>query len=375
MTARKLGLRALELRPTLGARWVAARAAWRMQDLAAVEVEMPRIRDEAHEEGEPVLEAMALTALSEAVLKREGDPVRAEEIVDEALALLAGEEDSVAHFDTLTAAATIDQWQGNMDGWTRHMEKAFEIAVDAERKDLQTIAAQSLARSHVIRLELDEAERLLTRALELSGESGSVRARIDTTITYGSFLMMKGELDAAETVFEEVRTTASELGLGSSEAAALFRLGRLARLREDHKRAEKLLRETVRITVARGDRAILPEYQAALTLSLVDVGKIEEAERLALEALANVVRQDPQGVVVTTSALGAVRAAQGAFDEARELLTNAYELAQNADLKVMELTPLTLLVGLMRQQGLEEQAAEYEERLAALAPSEAARVA
>jgi tetratricopeptide (TPR) repeat protein len=255
------------------------------------------------------------------------------------------------------------------------MEKAFEIAVDAERKDLQTIAAQSLARSHVIRLELDEAERLLTRALELSGESGSVRARIDTTITYGSFLMMKGELDAAETVFEEVRTTASELGLGSSEAAALFRLGRLARLREDHKRAEKLLRETVRITVARGDRAILPEYQAALTLSLVDVGKIEEAERLALEALANVVRQDPQGVVVTTSALGAVRAAQGAFDEARELLTNAYELAQNADLKVMELTPLTLLVGLMRQQGLEEQAAEYEERLAALAPSEAARVA
>jgi class 3 adenylate cyclase/tetratricopeptide (TPR) repeat protein len=374
-TARKLGLRALELRPTLGARWVAARAAWRMQDLAAVEVEMPRIREEAREEGEPVLEAMALTAMSEAVLKRDGDPVRAEEIVDEALALLAGEEDPVAHFDTLTAAATIDQWQGNMNGWTRHMEKAFEIAVDAERKDLQTIAAQSLARSHVIRLELDEAERLLTLALELSGESGSVRARIDTTITYGSFLMMKGEFDAAETVFEEVRTTASELGLGSSEAAALFRLGRIARLREDHKRAEKLLRETVRITVARGDRAILPEYQAALAHTLVDVGKLEEAERLALEARANVVRQDPQGVIVTTSALGAVRGAQDEFEEARKLLESAYELAQEADLKVMELTPLTLLVRLLRQQGLEEQAAEYEERLTELAPSEAARVA
>jgi ATP/maltotriose-dependent transcriptional regulator MalT len=347
-----------------------------MQDLAAVEVEMPRIRDEAREEGEPVLEALALTALSEAVLKRDGDPLRAEEIVDESLELLAGEDDPVAHFDTLTVAATIDLWQGHMDGWIRHMEKAFEIAVDAERKDLQTIAAQSLARSHVIRLELDEAERLLTRALELSGESGSVRARIDTTITYGTFLMVKGEADAAETVFEEVRTTASELGLGSSEAAALLRLGWLARVREDHKRAEKLLREAVRITEARGDRAILPEFQAALAQTLVHMGKLEEAERLALEARAKVVRQDPQGVVVTTRALGAVRAAQGRYDEARELLDAALGLADEAQMKILELGSLAVLVRLMRQQGLEEEAAAYEERLARLAPSdEAARVA
>ncbi|TML49309.1 MAG: hypothetical protein E6G11_01330 [Actinobacteria bacterium] len=375
-TARKLGTRALELRPTLGARWVAARAAWRMQDLATVEVEMPKVRNEARNQGEPVIEALALTALSEAVLKRDGDPTRAEEIVDEALELLSGQDDPVAHFDTLSAAATIDAWQGNMDGWIRHMEKAFEIAVDADRKDLQTIAATSLARSHVIRLELDEAERLLTRALELSGESGSVRARVGTTLSYGGFLMVKGELDAAETVFEEVRTTAVELGLGSSEAAALHRLGKLARVRDDHKRAERLLRETVSITVARGDRAILPEYQAALAQTLVDVGKLEEAERLALEARANVVRQDPQGVSVTTAALGAVRAAQGRRDEATELLRTALELAQDANLRVLELAPLKLLAGVMHDQGLEEEAAEYEERLAELSPSEdAARVA
>jgi class 3 adenylate cyclase/tetratricopeptide (TPR) repeat protein len=371
-TARKLGLRAQELRPTLNARWVAARAAWRMQDFATVEVEMPKVRDQAHEHEEPVVEALALTALAEAVLKREGDPVRAEEVVDEALALLAGEEDPVAHFDSLSVAATIDGWQGNMDGFIRHMEKAFEIAVDAERKDLQTIAAQALASSHIYRLELDEAERLLTRALELSGESGSMRARIGTSGTYGFFLMVKGELDAAETVFEEVRTSASELGLGSSEAHALHMLAKLARVREDHKRAEKLLREAVRIIVARGDRAILPEYKAALAKTLVDVGKIEEAERLALEAHENVVRQDPQGVIVTTCALGAVRAAQGRDEEARELLTTALELAREANQKVFELGPLTLLAKLMREQGLDEEAAVHEERLAELSPSEVA---
>jgi class 3 adenylate cyclase/tetratricopeptide (TPR) repeat protein len=371
-TARKLGLRAQELRPTLGARWVAARAAWRVQDFATVEVEMPKVREQAHEHDEPVIEALALTALAEAVLRREGDPLRAEEVVDEALALLAGEEDPVAHFDTLWVAALIDAWQGNIDGYIRHVEKAFEIAVDADRKDLQTIAAQSLASSHVIRLELDEAERLLTRALELAGESGSMRARIGTSGTYGFFLMVKGELDAAETVYEEVRTTASELGLGPSEAYALSKLAKLARVRDDHKRAEKLLREAIRIASGRGDRAILPEYQAQLAKTLVDIGKIDEAERLALEARENVVRQDPQGVIITTCALGAVRAAQGRYEEARELLTTAIEVARESNQKVYELGPLTLLASLMREQGLEEEAALYEERLAELSPSDLA---
>ena len=46
-TAWKLAVRALELRPTLSARYVAARAAWRLQDWAAVQVEMAKVRDEA----------------------------------------------------------------------------------------------------------------------------------------------------------------------------------------------------------------------------------------------------------------------------------------------------------------------------------------
>ena len=77
------------------------------------------------------------------------------------------------------------------------MERAYVIALDAGRKDLQTIAAQALASGAHDRLELDEAELLLTRALELAGESGSVRARISATLAYAWFLRVKGELDAA----------------------------------------------------------------------------------------------------------------------------------------------------------------------------------
>ena len=132
------------------------------------------------------------------------------------------------------------------------------MALDAGRKDLQTIAAQVLASAHIIRLELDEAELLLTRALELAGESGSVRARLSATLSYAWFLRVKGELDAAETMMEEVRDTAEELGMEPVIAAALMKLGWLARAKGDLKGSEKLFREALRITAARGDRGLVP---------------------------------------------------------------------------------------------------------------------
>jgi tetratricopeptide (TPR) repeat protein len=367
-TARKLGLRALELRPTLGGRYVAARAAWRLHDWAAVQIEMEKVRGQAQEQGERVIEALALTGLGEAALKREGDALRARELVDEALAIMDTEDDVVAHFDAFWTRAMIASWLNDHDGYTRNLERAYVIALDAGRKDLQTIAAQSLAGEHIIRLELDEAELLLTRALELAGESGSVRARLGATLSYGSFLTRKGELDAAETVLEEVRATAAELGLETSVAASLFKLGGIARLRGDHKRSEKHLREALRLIAARGDRGLLPDYQAALAATLADIGKVDEAERLALEALANGVPEDLGCKMASQTALAAVRAAQGRDDEAEELFLSAIELTREGNAKAWEIEPLERLVTFLRDRGREDDAGPYEARLAELSP-------
>ncbi|MGH3134614.1 MAG: ATP-binding protein, partial [Gaiellaceae bacterium] len=370
-TARKLGLRALALRPTLGARYVAARAAWRLQDWAAVEVEMAKVRDQAREQDEHVVEALALTALGEALLKRHGDCTGAKALVDEALELLAGKEDPVAYFDALTVRATSAAWLGEMEDTVRYMERAYVIALDAGRKDLQTIAAQALAQTHIIRLELDEAELLLTRALELAGESGSVRARVGATLAYGWFLTLKGELDAAETLFEEVRATSSELGVEPAVAAALAKLGWIARLKGDLKLAEKLLRESVRITQARGDRGVLPDLQAALAEVLADLGKVDEAERLAVEARTNAGPRDTSAKVAAATALAAVRAAQGREGEAEELLEGALATAREGEFKVFELEPLERMVRLLRAPGRSGDAESYEARLAELSPSSA----
>jgi tetratricopeptide (TPR) repeat protein len=366
--ARTLGLRALELRPTLDARYVAARAAWRLQDHATVQLEMEKVREQARELGKPVVEALALTALGEAALKRDDDPERAQALVDQALEILAGQDDPVATFDALTARATIGAWHGDMDEVVLYMERAYALAMDAGRKDLQTTAAQVLAQTHIVRLELDEAELLLLRALELAGESGSVRARAGATLSYGWFLDVKGELDAAETLYEEVRQTATELGVEPTIAAALARLGGVAWRRGDYKRAEKLYREAVRITATRGDRGFLPDLQSSLAETLAALGKIDEAERLALEAKAGSRPEDLHVSVGVTASLAAVRAAQGRDEEAEELYRSALAATKNG-FAVLELEVLTRLISFYRERGRETDAVDSEERIAELVPS------
>ncbi len=366
--SRKLALRALELRPTLGARYVAARAAWRLQDWAAVEVEMVKVRDQAREHDEPVIEALSLTALGEAALKRTGDAMLARTLVDEGLDLLARHHDPVAHFDALTARAVVAAWLGAEEDYVRFMERAYVIALDAGRKDLQTIAAQALGSAHIVRLELDEAEILLTRGLELAGESGSVRARIGATLSYAWFLRVKGELDAAETMMEEVRQTAEELGMEPVMAGALMKLGWVARAKGELKRSEKLFREALHITAARGDRGMVPDYQAALATTLADLGKVDEGERLALEARANAVPEDTSCQIFAVTALAAIREAQGRDEEAEELFVSAIALGRDSNYRLFELHPLERLLDFLRARGRDDEAATYEERLAELSP-------
>jgi class 3 adenylate cyclase/tetratricopeptide (TPR) repeat protein len=372
--ARRLALRAVELEPSLTSRYVAARAAWRLQDWGAVKVEMEKVLALADEREDRETKGLALTALADATLRRDADPERARELVDEALALLETFAAPVAHFDALTVRAVIATWTGDGVGMIRYFEKAYAVALDAGRKDLQTMAAQALAQIHLVRFELDEAELLLTRALELAGESGSMRGRAGAALAYAWFLMIKGELDAAETLLEEVRTTSEELAVEPVEAAALAKLAWIARRRGDGKRAEKLFREALRIVASRGDRGALPDYQAGLAAVLADVGKLDEAEPLAIEARENVGPQDIAAQVEATQALAVVRWAQGRRDEAEELLAEAIAVSRGSDFPILELEPLENLVRLLRESGRESEAAACEARLAELTPATATPV-
>jgi predicted ATPase len=138
-SARKLLVRAVELEPTLRRRYSAARAAWRLGDLAAVSVEMEKVRAEAEAENDLLTQALALTALGDATMRQSGDVTRAQELVDKALQLQGDKTDPDAHFDALVVRGPS---AGAAATEASIPEQAFADAL-AGRKDLERSAEDS----------------------------------------------------------------------------------------------------------------------------------------------------------------------------------------------------------------------------------------
>jgi class 3 adenylate cyclase/tetratricopeptide (TPR) repeat protein len=368
-SGRKLLGRAVELEPTLERRYLAARAARQEGDLAAVAAEMGRVRDDARTEGNRLLEARALTALGDVALRWSSDVAGAERLVEEAIGLLDGDTDPDAHFDALLGRVNIGAVRGDLSDIIRHLEQAFAVGVAAGRKDLQTTAAQGLAQSHIVRLDLDEAEPLVLRALALAEEGGSVRALSSARSALGLLHTVRGELDEAEVIFEDVRVALAEIGYQPGLAYVYDRLGDVRFYKGDLKGAEKAFRESIRLLSAIGDHGHLCESKAQLAVVLALQGKVDEAERFALEAQELVRAEYRLSLAAGPLSLGVVRAAQGRDEEAETLLRTALAEADASEYKLILREPLERLASFLRERGREDEAVPYEDRLGELFPS------
>jgi class 3 adenylate cyclase/tetratricopeptide (TPR) repeat protein len=371
-TARKLALRAVELLPTLDLRYLAARAAWRLGDYPALAAEMEDIRVAAAEAGERRIHGKALTALAEVALYQRADADQARELVEQALEVLEDEPDPGAHFEALGVRAHIATWLGDLDEDLRYTEQALAVAMVAGRKDLETLAALGLAGTYMVRLEIDRAEGLIARARELAEESGSIVARARTFATEGWLHQLRGELDEAEAAQEQALELYTEIGFAQGRALVLKHLARLAWTKGGVARSERLLRESIRILKGLGERGYLCESQRLLAQLLAEQGRLDEAERFALEACETVGARDAASLVTTTMALGVVRAAQGRDDEAEELLRESLASVRRTSYRDVEIEPLEALAQFLRERGRADDAAPLEERLAELAPVAAA---
>ena len=367
--ARRLLVRAVELEPTLKRRYYAARSVWRLGDLTAVSIEMEKVRAEAEREGDSLTEALALTALGDAALRQRGDTELARQLIERALALQEVETDADAHFDSLFVRASIDIAKGRMGDGLPYIEQAFAIALAAGRKDLQTIASQALAQAYIVRLELDAAERLVDKAVELARETGSPRARGSMRLTLGWLLRMRGDLDGAEHAYREAHDLFEEIGHSTLLAASLARLADVANQRRDLPQAEKFMREAVRLLAPLGQHGELAEVQADLAAVLAEQGKVDEAERFIAAAEEYAPFSEPMRRQTLASARAALCVAHGRDDEAEGLYREALAIAQETDFTGLEADALRKLTEFLAERGRPEDAAAYEERLAVLTPA------
>ncbi|HZJ69973.1 MAG TPA: hypothetical protein VFF36_03515, partial [Planctomycetota bacterium] len=143
-TARQHFVRAVELEPTTKRRYLAARAADRLSDLPAVSREMEEVLAAAIQEGDGWTQGRALVTLAEAAVMREGDVRAAEQMVDNALAVLEPDDDS-GRYRALRASATIAWMRGDLAKEEQVMLEALELARASGHKGFESEAADELA--------------------------------------------------------------------------------------------------------------------------------------------------------------------------------------------------------------------------------------
>jgi tetratricopeptide (TPR) repeat protein len=355
---------------------MAARAAWRLDDLPAVSIEMQRVRDDARAAGNKGLEGRALVALAEVAAAREGHVTDARRLVEEALELLEG-EDVLGRFDALKLLGQLGWWEGDSECNERYARQVLDVALESGRKDLQSIAAHNLAGVYMARLELDRAEELVSEAIALADASSSIAARGEALHLQASIHDLRGEHDEAVDLYEQAIALLAEAGAARNQARTFNHLAELLLRRGEVGRAEKLAREAIRILKPLGDRSYLCESQRILAEVLVEQGRLEEAERIALEARETVGPQDATSRATTRTALGVVRAAQGRDREAETLLREAVDIISETGALGVVPGIIGRLASFLRERGRDDDAAVYERRLVELSgpARERARVA
>jgi len=369
-SARKLLVRAVELAPTLERRYFAARAAWRLGDMTAVIVEMEEVVAATAETGERQLQGRALTALAEAVLNQRADATAARELVERAVEVLADEEPEI-RFEAFQAATVVASWVSDGEAFEQWAKLALDAARAAERKDQELQITMALAENYIYRLEFAEAEPLVDRIGELADESGSIVGRALAWSARGTLENWRGNDAESEAAYTAAHDLYAEMGNTHSEAGMTLQIARRVVAQGDLPRAESLLLEAVRMLKGLNDRARLCEAQRSLAELYVQLGRLDEAERYALQARESVGPDDRVSISTTKLSLALVRAAQGRDAEAEELMQEALDEMRRHEQLALERWALGHAIALHRSRGREDAALRYEERLAELTPSTA----
>ena len=355
-------------------RFCAAKAAWRLWELPAASVEMEAVRAQAKEAGDRTSEGLALVQLAEIVLNRNADVEQARRLGGEALELLSRAPGD-ARSEALTLMSSVGWWEGDLTSVERYTREALDIAREAARPDLESLALVELAAVHLQRLELGKAEEVLAASAALAESSGSLSAGAWVARIRGSILLRKGRFDEAAHEFRAARELFDEIGAASDAGRTQQLEGIAVWQGGDPDRAEQIVREAVRALLALEERAKVIEAQRTLAELLVAKGRVEEAERWALSALETVGMQDMMSRSNVLMALGLVRAAQRRDDEAELLLRESIDMLSETEYRNVEPEPLAAYATFLRERGRDDEAATIEDRLEELLqPESAARI-
>jgi class 3 adenylate cyclase/predicted negative regulator of RcsB-dependent stress response len=324
--ARRTLLRAVELEPSTERRYLAAHAAWRLADVPTVGDEAEAVLAEARAAGLRDIEGRALVLLADLALHSDGDVPRAHDLADEALAILPADE-LAGLYDAHALITTIFWWLGDGDGGTRHAEAMLELAHEAGRPELESLAQTQLAAIAGVRGDVAGSLALLEQAESLAETSGSHEALGFALAVHGR-RFGDAESDEAERYLRQALEMFEEIGAAGRYGWTLSNLASVYRQRGDFPLAEKTYREAVSRLGRTHEQGFLVEAERGLAEVLVQQAKVDEADRLVAKAEHRVGRDDVWTRASLRHARGLVLAAQDRPDEAEAAFTEALEIIE-----------------------------------------------
>ncbi len=326
VVARRTLLRAGELEPTPARRYLAAHTAWRLSDVPTVQAETEEALAEARAAGLPDVEGRALILLADLALHAESDVGRAHDLADEALAILPADE-LAGLYDAHSLIARIFWWRGDAAGVTRHAEAMIEVAGEAGRPELESLALSWLASVAGVQGNDARGLELLDRAQSLAESSGS-REALGFALAVRGRRYGKDESEEAERWLLEALDVLRETGAAGRYGWALSNLAGVYEERGDIARAEKTFREAVGVLRRTHEQGYLVEAERGLAEVLARQGKLDEADRIVAAVQRRVGREDVWTQASILHATGIVRAAQGRRDEALAAFSAALEIIE-----------------------------------------------
>ena len=168
---------------------------------------------------------------------------------------------------------------------------------------------------------------LLEQAEALAETSGSREAMGYALAVHGR-RFGEAESDEAERYLREALESFDEIGAAGRYGWTLSNLAFVYRQRGDLPLAEKTFREAVQRLRRTHEQGFLVEAERGLAEVLVELGKVDEADRLVAEAERRVGREDVWTRASLLHARGLVLAAQARHDQAEAAFRAALEIIE-----------------------------------------------
>jgi len=217
---------------------------------------------------------------------------------------------------------------GRLDQARLLFERAIEIASEDTGQDYALANAYGHLGSVLkVRGDLDEAEQMYRKSLEINEKLGRVEGMAKAYGNLGFVLRTRGDLDGAEEVYRKSLEIDLKLGHLEGIAKAHRNLGGVLYARGDLDGAERMLRESLRINEKLGRLEGMAKSYGNLGIVMQARGNLDGAEEVYRKALQlNEKLGRLEGMANAFGNLGNVLWARGDLDAAEQMSRKSLEI-------------------------------------------------